>query len=276
MSNIASLSSVLAKEADGTIQITFTIPHDLVKKTKDEVTTELAKDVEIPGFRRGKAPVEKAKEKISENALLEKTLNQILPRALADAIAKHKIKPVIYPKFELIKAKDGEDWEVRATTCELPEIELGDYKKIIRGELASRSIKRQLSKEEKDQEVIKALLGLAKVNIPKVLIEEEVNARLSNLLERIEKLGLSLETYLSSIGKSGESLRAEYEKQAKDTIVLELTLNKISQSENIKVEEAKIDEAIKVSSLNDTPEQRRVVRGALARRAVIDSLAGLV
>ncbi len=270
------ITSSLARSDDGTIQINFSIPALLIQKTKDEAVAELAKDIEIPGFRKGKAPLAKAKEKISENALLEKTLNQILPRALAEAIEKHKIKPVIYPKFELIKAKDGEDWEVRATTCELPEVELGDYKKVIRGELASKSIKRQLTKEEKDQEVIKALLGLAKINIPKVLIEEEVNGRLSNLLSRIEKLGLSLETYLSSIGKSGESLRAEYEKQAKDTIVLELTLNKISQSENIKVEEAKIDEAIKVSSLNDTPEQRRVVRGALARRAVIDSLAGLV
>ncbi|MBI1864081.1 hypothetical protein HYS03_02630, partial [Candidatus Woesebacteria bacterium] len=120
------------------------------------------------------------------------------------------------------------------------------------------------------------LLETTKVNIPKVLVEEEVNARLSNLLSRIEKLGLSLETYLSSIGKTADTLRAEYEKQAKDTITLELTLNKIAQTENIKVTEAQIDETIKVSSLKDTPDQRRLVRTVLARRAGLDSLINLV
>jgi hypothetical protein len=36
------------------------------------------------------------------------------------------------------------------------------------------------------------------------LIDEEVNSRLSKLLERIEKLGLTLESYLSSIGKTAQ------------------------------------------------------------------------
>jgi len=45
------------------------------------------------------------------------------------------------------------------------------------------------------------LLRNIKIEIPKLLIEEEVNTRLSQLLERIEKLGLDLEKYLQTIGK---------------------------------------------------------------------------
>ena len=54
------ITSTVAKEADGTIQITFSLPQEPVKKAREAVVADLAKDVEVPGFRKGKAPVAKA------------------------------------------------------------------------------------------------------------------------------------------------------------------------------------------------------------------------
>lgn len=140
-----------------------------------------------------------------------------------------------------------------------------------------------MRQEEKEQIAIKTLLETIKINIPKVLIEEEVNARLSSLLERIEKLGLSLDTYLSSIGKTPEGIRGEYEQSAKDALSLELLLNKVADSEGLKVEEKEIDGAIaasgadpKVAERLNTPEQRRLIRSVLLRKAALDSLTSLV
>jgi len=276
-----NITSVVAKSEDKTIQISFTVPFPLIKKAQDEVLAESAKDTEIPGFRKGKAPLEKVKEKIPADILIQKSLAKILPPALAKAIEEHKIKPAIYPKFELLSAKENENWQIRATTCELPQIILPDYKTKIK-EQSIKTLK-EPAKEEKEQKAIKILLDLVKVTLPRLLVSEEVDARLSSLLSRIEKLGLSLEGYLQSIGKTPETLRIEYELQAKNTITLELILNEISVIEKIKVEEGEIDGAIKAAAADtklaenlNTPEQRRLIRSVLSRRKTLDYLASLV
>lgn len=289
--DVEVVSSTIAKNEDGTIQITFTIPFSLIKTKREEALKRLSKDIEIPGFRKGNAPISKAASQIPENKLLEETLQGLLPRLFGEAAEAHKLKPAIYPKFDLIKASEGESWQIRATTCEIPEIELGDYKQALSLRSKKSEIwvpgkdekKKSPSKEEIEQQIIKILLESIKIKIPKILIDEDVNYRLASLLEKIEKLGLGLDSYLASIGKTADTLRAEYEKQASDSISLTLILNKIAQAENIKVVEKDVEKMIEVSAAGqserekfDTPEQRRLIRSILARRAVLDSLATLL
>jgi len=272
-------TATIARLEDQTIQITFTVPFGLVKEAQAKVVAEYAKETEIPGFRKGNAPLEKVKEKIPTATLIEKSLAKILPQALAEAISTHKIRPVIYPKFELIKAKEGEDWQIRATTCELPTLILGDYK----GAINSIIKVKDMPKEQKEEKVIKTLLETQKITLPQLLVSEEVDTRLASLLARLEKLGLTLEGYLGSIGKTPQSLRGEYEAQAKNTISLELILNKIAEEEKIQAPEAQIDEAIRAASADpklaqklDNPEQRRLIGSVLTRRATLDYLVSLI
>lgn len=296
--NISQISkSTLARSDDGSIQITFTIAWNIIEKSRNEAISELGKDVEIPGFRKGNAPYEKVLENIPKNTLVEKTLSGILPRLFTDAIKEHKIKPAIYPKFEVLKTTENEDWQVRAVTAEIPKIDMSDYKKLISEEGKSKKIwtpgtnddpkgekeEKEASRQEKEQQVIKLLLGNIKIDIPKVIIDEEVNSRLSQLLVRIEKLGLTLESYLASLSKNAEQLRKEYENQAINALRLDLILNEIAKKENIKVEKSQIEASIKAGSADpkmaeklDTPEQRRVIKSVLLRRAALDSLVSLI
>jgi len=276
---VAKITHAVAKSDDGTIQITFSIPYSTVEESQKKVVEEFAKTAEIAGFRKGKAPVEKVREKIEPNILIEKSLGLILPKALGEAITQNKLKPAIYPKFEVIKANTDEDWQIRAVTCELPEINLGDYKKIIKEESHSK----EASRDKREQKVIKILLDSVKITLPKILIDEEVNSRLSNLLERIEKLGLTLEGYLTSIGKTPQALREEYGTQAKNTITLDLILNKISTEEKIQISEEQINDALKAVSADpklfeklNTPEQRLLIKGVLMRRSALDYLVTLL
>ena len=281
------ITSTVAREDNGNIQITFTIPYSQVSDAQEKVIEEYAKEAEIPGFRKGNAPIEKVKEKIPPATLTEKGLAKILPEALSFAINENKIRPAIYPKFELIKSGDKEAWEVRAVTCELPMVVLPDYAKLIKEQTIilpkEESHSAEASRDKKEQKVIKLLLDSIKINIPKLLLSEEVDARLSSLLQRIEKLGLSLEGYLGSIGKTPEKLREEYELQAKNTISIELILNEVIKDQKIEVKENQIDEAIKAASADpklakslDTPEQRRFIKSVLARRTALDYLVSLI
>lgn len=286
------ITSVVARESNGNIQITFTIPFSLIKRAQDGVIEELAKDIEIPGFRKGKAPASKAVEKISQSKLIEQSLTRILPKALADAITENKLKIAIYPKFELVSAKENEAWQVRGVTCELPDITLGDYKNIVSGVLRAESIiapgkeAKEDSREKKEQLVIKTLLDSVKVEIPEILVQEEADSRLSNLLSRLEKLGLALESYLVSINKKAEDLRADYAKQAREAIALDLILSKIAESEDINISDKEIETAIsmadatskdKVSKTKEEIENhKRLLESILKRRAALDYLIKLL
>jgi FKBP-type peptidyl-prolyl cis-trans isomerase (trigger factor) len=288
-------SSVIAKSDDGTIQITLTVPYPIIDKARKTAAEELGKDVEVAGFRKGKAPLEKIIEKIPQNTLIEKTLSGLLPKAFSEAIKEHKITPSVYPKFEVVKATDDEDWQIRAFTCELPMIDLGDYKKEIRGYSKAKAIwtpkqgdpkegeQKEPTREEKEQEVLKILLEKITIKIPKILTDEEVNSRLSKLLERIEKLGVSLESYLSSLGKTAEQLREEYRSQAENSIKLDFILTKIAEEEGVKITDLELDNAIKASEESDpslseklkNPDQKRLIETILKRRKVLDSLVNL-
>lgn len=279
---MTKITSAVARESDGNVQITFTIPFEVVKKAQDETIAEYAKDMMIPGFRKGKAPLEKVAAKISRSSLVEHSLSHILPSALASAVKEHSVHIAIYPKFELISADENKDWQIRAITCELPEINLGSYKTIIPGEIRAISIKKEPTREEKEQTVIKTLLTNIKFQIPKILIEQEVDSRLSNLLSRVEKLGLALESYLISIGKTPETIRSDYETQARDSIALDLILSRIVEAENIKIGEKEIEEALKISAstqkptAEEDPEQRKkILESILKKRKALDFLVTL-
>jgi len=286
---------VIAREDNGNIQVTLNIPYVEILNAKKEALEEIAKDTEIPGFRKGNAPIDQVEKHVSEPKVLEKALGKILPKKFAEEIEKAKIKPIVYPKFELIKAKENEDWQIRALTCELPEVDIKNYKKIIQDEAKTKTIwtpdkgdpKKEEGKEktpeEKEQEIIRILLKSFKVKIPKILIDEEVDNRLAQLLDRIEKLGLNLENYLASVGKNPESLRKEYETQASDNISLDLILQKIALEEKIDVDEKEIEGLINASAADpklaerlNTPEQKRFIKSIILKRKALESLVSLL
>lgn len=276
----------IARSDDGTIQITYTIAFSDIEVAKKKAAEELAKDVEVAGFRKGMAPIEKVLEKIPSQTLIEKALNSMLPKLFGNTIDEEKLKPIAYPKFELTKAVDNEDWEVVATTAEIPEFELGDYKAVIKGSTTKvwkpgdDKKDEKLTREQKESMIVSALLSSIKVTIPKILLDEEVNARLSKLLEQIDKLGLTLDSYLSSINKKIEDVRQEYQHQAQEALSLDFILVKISQLENVKVTPEEISEAIKISSNSDpklaadleTPERKRLIESILIKRNTLNRL----
>lgn len=279
-------NSTIARTDDGTVQITLTIPWEKIEKEKAVSAEHMAADVTVPGFRKGKAPIERVMKHIPEERLNEHALNHLLPQYMSDAIKEHNINPAIYPRFELVKAQPGEDWQIRMVTAEIPEIELGEYRKAVKDAHSAGSIwtpekgakdekPKEITKEEKENTAMQALLDNVKISIPKMILEEEVNARLSQLLQRLEKLGITLESYLASVGKSADQLREEYQMQADQSLKLDFILHTISEKEKIEVEDKEVDEFLKVTDAPPSDEQKAAVRSMLRKRKVIEELANL-
>lgn len=295
---IARIPSIFAKQDDGTVQITITIPNELVQEKKEEALTHITETLEVSGFRKGKVPQDIALKHIDTQKLYEHTLQHLLPEAYADAIEEHRIQPILAPRFELLSIKEDSDWQIRAITCELPKVNLGDYKQTIKGALAGKKIwipgkdnpsadsgsktGGEPTREEKEQEVIKTLIEKTEVKTPKLLIEEEVNHRLSNLLDQVQRLGLSVEQYLASAGKTVDQIREDYAKQAEEAIKLELVLTEIAKEQKVEVSDGEIDKLIdatgddKTKETLSTPSQKRLIKSTLMRRKALDSLTSLV
>lgn len=283
-----NVTTALEKEPNGTIRLTITIPAEDVKKTWEEALGEAVKNVEIQGFRRGKAPRKLAEEKVDKEKIREEVLKKLLPIAYTEAIKSQGVKPIINPKIHVEKLEDPsassgqvQDWQFTALTCEAPVVNLNNYKDNIKSITAkSKIIVPGREKQEiKFEEIVKALLESVAAQVPGILIDNETDRLLSQTLEDVKKLGLTLDQYLSSTGKNPESLRKEYGKKAENDIKLEFALLKIAEEEKITVEEKEIEEAIKASK-NDGERKsleasRYLLASILRQQKTLDFLKNL-
>ena len=278
--NITSLQ----KESNGTIRLTITIPNSDIKKAWEEVMTSVAGNAEIQGFRRGKAPRKLVEEKADKEKIREEVLKKLLPPAYAQAIKTHEIRPIINPKIHVDKLEDpntNKDWQFTALTCEAPSIKLGKYKESIQ-KITVKSKIIVPGKEPvpaKFDDIVKALLDSITGEIPEILVDNETDRLLSQTLEEVKKLGLTLDQYLSSTGKNPQVLREEYGKKAQNDIKLEFALLKIAEEEKITVEEKEIEEAIKASKSEDEKRNleanRYLLASILRQQKTLDFLKNL-
>ena len=109
----------------------MTVPWADVQKEYKAGVDELVKHVEVKGFRKGKAPRDLAEKELDKNKVYEEVIKNLVPKLYAEAVKKHNIQPIITPDVTLSKAKENEDWEIKALTCEHPDVKITNYKKIV-------------------------------------------------------------------------------------------------------------------------------------------------
>lgn len=275
------MKSILAKHTDGTIELTVTIPADLIIKSKADVVQEHVDQAQLPGFRKGKAPRDMVEKSLDAEHLREDILRKLLPLAYSEAIKEHKITPIINPKIHVEKLEEGKDWVFKAFTCEAPKVTLQNYKDAVR-KITAKSKIVVPGKEQAPisfEEIAKELVNQSDVKIPNVIIDTEVDRLLSQTLDEVKKLGLTLDQYLASTGRNVEGLRGEYRIKAENDVKLEFILQEIAKEEGIKVEEKEIDEAI-LQAKTDTERQnllqnRYLLSSIIRQQKTLDFLKSL-
>lgn len=111
-------------------EITLTIEVEAaeVSKAVDNAAKRLANRVNIPGFRKGKAPRKIVERHVGIEALKQEAFDIIAPKAFNDAIDEQKIVPVTRPKIDIVTLEDGQNLVFKATVVPRPEVKLGEYK----------------------------------------------------------------------------------------------------------------------------------------------------
>ncbi|KGP76302.1 trigger factor [Desulfosporosinus sp. Tol-M] len=86
-----------------------------------------AKKVNIPGFRKGKAPRRMVELHVGKDALYDEALDHLIGVAYAEAVEESGINPVERPSVDLVQIEEGKDLIFKAKVSVKPEVELGEY-----------------------------------------------------------------------------------------------------------------------------------------------------
>ncbi len=108
-------------------ELELEIPADEVSKAMERVAKEFARVANVPGFRRGKAPVSLIRRKFADDIKGE-VLQTLVPERVEKAVAEQKLTPVSQPQVDKLDFNEGQALKFRAVFEVLPEFELGNYK----------------------------------------------------------------------------------------------------------------------------------------------------
>ncbi|NLZ35448.1 MAG: trigger factor [Clostridiales bacterium] len=86
------------------------------------------KSFNVPGFRKGKVPINIVKKYYGIGVLLEDAINFAIDSSYGKALDENDIKPVDYPKIDIVTAEEGKDFVYTAEVTVYPEVQLGEYK----------------------------------------------------------------------------------------------------------------------------------------------------
>ena len=130
-------------------------------KHEEKALSVIGKRLELPGFRKGKAPISKVKENTPEMELLEEMAEMAINEAYPKILEENKIDAIGRPNISITKIGKGSDLEFKIITAILPEMKLPDYKKIAKDQNNKDNLKKEIIIEEADVE--KTILELRKM-----------------------------------------------------------------------------------------------------------------
>ncbi|MDI9518335.1 MAG: trigger factor [Erysipelotrichaceae bacterium] len=108
-------------------ELTVTLSGERWLKAQEKAFNEIAKEVEIKGFRKGQAPKALVEKQVSEGLILSEAVNEIANDLLQEGIKEHDLWPVDRPELS-VNAISKQEVEMVFTIIVKPEVELGEYK----------------------------------------------------------------------------------------------------------------------------------------------------
>lgn len=112
------------------VSLTITLGKSELEAAEQVALTKLAREIKVPGFRKGKVPASVAAKHVDPNLLAQQTADDALSKAVAEAFLAEDIQALDRPEVELKKFVPGQEMEFTAEAEILPKVKLGDYKKL--------------------------------------------------------------------------------------------------------------------------------------------------
>jgi len=108
-------------------KLTVEVPFEELKPSLDAAYKQIATQINVPGFRKGKVPPMVIDRQVGRPAVLDQAINDALPQLIGKAFQENDIQPLAQPEIDIIKFEDNEILEFTAEVDVRPEIKLPDY-----------------------------------------------------------------------------------------------------------------------------------------------------
>ena len=122
------MKTTIEKQPENIVKVNIEVPAKDAVNYYNNAAKRLAQYVNIPGFRKGKAPRNIVEQNIGEERIKHEALENALPRIFSDVIKENDFDVVAQPYVESYDYKIGEDLKIVAKIELRPEVTLGQYK----------------------------------------------------------------------------------------------------------------------------------------------------
>ena len=109
------------------VKITVEVPFTDLKPSMDRTYAEIARSVNIPGFRRGKVPPLVIDQRFGRGVVIQEAFNNAWAGFYGAALRENKLAPLADPDLEVTKLEDGDSIEFTAEVDIRPEFDLPDF-----------------------------------------------------------------------------------------------------------------------------------------------------
>ena len=133
-------------------EYSVTVPANDISKQVDEKIVSLSKKVSLPGFRKGKVPLDVVKKKYKDEVLGD-VIKEVINKTSQETIKENKLRPALQPSVEITSYEDGSDLTFKISVEVMPDVPDVKFDKI--------SLKKQVA-EIKDADINKLLKELSK------------------------------------------------------------------------------------------------------------------
>ena len=135
------MKSNVEQLAPSRVKITVEVPFSELESDFDAAYKALAGQVNVPGFRPGKAPAKLIEARVGRGSVLQQVVNDMIPARYSEALSENDINPLAQPEIEVTKIEDGDvvefvaevdvrpDFtvpEASSLTVEVPELATSD------------------------------------------------------------------------------------------------------------------------------------------------------
>ncbi len=118
----------IEKKEKNSADITVSVSPEEFEAALVKVFNKNKKSIQIPGFRKGKAPRKIVEAMYGESVFYEDAINEVAPDAYFFSVKEKELKVVANPSIEDAKVEDDKSLTLRFNAILYPEVELGQYK----------------------------------------------------------------------------------------------------------------------------------------------------
>lgn len=122
------MSHTYEKISGNKAKLTFTIPAEQFDEALQQAFLKLRKRINVPGFRKGKAPRVMIERLYGESIFYDDAFEIVFPDAYRAAVEEYDLKPVDQPQIDLDEIGRGQDLKFHVEVFVRPDVTLGDYK----------------------------------------------------------------------------------------------------------------------------------------------------